>query len=129
MEGIMATNSAQVTYIHNVKCQEADWCFDPDVFTLYGPEEDYQLPRKHGQLLQYLIKNQHRYVSLVEIHDSVWNDRIVSDAAVRKVIVELKKFLKTNQDEDIIENRRALGYRLTMPFGMKKPYQGTNSAE
>ncbi len=103
----------------NLRCCDTLWCFDSDTNTLYGPESQHPLPPKHGSLLRYLVENQHRYVNLEEIHNEVWRGRVVSDAAVRKVIVDLKKHLKAKDNTDIIENRRALGYRLNIPMAMK----------
>ena len=102
-----------------LRCCDTLWCFDSDTNTLYGPESQHPLPPKHGMLLRYLVENQHRYVNLEEIHNEVWRGRVVSDAAVRKVIVDLKRYLKAKDNTDIIENRRALGYRLNMPMAMK----------
>ena len=104
---------------HNLRCCDTLWCFDSDTNTLYGPDSQHPLPPKHGSLLRYLIENQHRYVSLEEIHNQVWRGRVVSDAAVRKVIVDLRRHLKAPDNSDIIENRRALGYRLNIPMAMK----------
>ena len=108
-----------MTKAKDLSCSDTMWCFDSDTNMLFGPDSEHPLPPKHGSLLKYLVENQHRFVKLEEIHNEVWRNRIVSDAAVRKVIVDLKRYLKADDNTDIIENRRALGYRLNMPMAMK----------
>lgn len=95
------------------------WCFDTDTHILFGPNTQTSLPPKHGDVLVHLAANQHRFVSIQELHEAVWRDRVVSDAAVRKVLVELKRLMKADDDSDIIENRRALGYRINLPLALK----------
>ncbi|MEP0074097.1 MAG: helix-turn-helix domain-containing protein [Marinomonas sp.] len=114
---------------NNLKCGDTLWCFDSETNMLYGPDSQYPLPPKHSALLCYFARNQHRYVRLEEIHNEVWCDRVVSDAAVRKVIVDLKRYLKFENNDDIIENRRSLGYRLNIPLAVKTTEQESDSSD
>ncbi|WP_052749016.1 winged helix-turn-helix domain-containing protein [Arsukibacterium ikkense] len=69
------------------------------------------------ELLEYLCHQRHRYVSLQELHESVWPGRIVSDTAVRGTIKKLRLLLA---DEDInqpnyIKSISKRGYKLICP--------------
>lgn len=87
-------------------------------FTLYI---DHQALYKDGQevtvepkvfdVLLYLCQNHDRYVQISELHDKVWQGRIVSDAAVRRSISKLRHLLDYD-DKQYIKSIHKRGYKL-----------------
>jgi DNA-binding winged helix-turn-helix (wHTH) protein len=66
------------------------------------------------ELLRYLCRHVDRYVSLQELHEQVWADRIVSDTAVRSSIKKLRHLLDDNDltNPRYIKSVSKRGYRL-----------------
>lgn len=74
------------------------------------------------QVLLYLISHNDRYVSLSELHENLWNGRIVSDSAVRQTISKLRKLLNdTNDEPTIIRSVVKKGYRFIYPIELISP--------
>ncbi|WP_345336715.1 winged helix-turn-helix domain-containing protein [Ferrimonas pelagia] len=65
-------------------------------------------------VLRYLCLQHERYVSLQELHDEVWQGRVVSDAAVRRAISKLRALLGDDpKDPTLIKSVSKRGYRIT----------------
>lgn len=64
-------------------------------------------------VLIYLCQNKNRYISMAELHEHVWQDRCVSDAAVRRAIGKLRLLFNDNhKDPKYIQSLPKRGYKL-----------------
>jgi DNA-binding winged helix-turn-helix (wHTH) protein len=63
-------------------------------------------------LLAYLCRNADRYVLVSELHEEVWADRVVSDAAVRRAISKLRNLLGGADNQSLIKSVHKRGYKL-----------------
>ncbi len=65
------------------------------------------------EVLLYFIKNKERYITMEELHENLWQGRIVSDAAVRRIISKLR--ILFNDDHKVPKYIKSLskrGYKL-----------------
>ena len=72
-----------------------------------------ELSRKERALLALLIKNRHRLLSKDEIAYGVWEDEMMSEGALKSVLVKLRRKV----GRDTIQNIPHLGYRLAPTSG------------
>ena len=70
--------------------QLGDFKLDIQQQILYCQDSELSVEPKVLQLLLYLYQQHQRYVTLQELHDNVWSDRVVSDTAVRSTIKKLR---------------------------------------
>ncbi|WP_299003159.1 winged helix-turn-helix domain-containing protein [uncultured Shewanella sp.] len=70
--------------------QLGDFKLDIQQQILYYQDSELSVEPKVLQLLMYLYQQHQRYVTLQELHDNVWSDRVVSDTAVRSAIKKLR---------------------------------------
>ena len=74
------------------------------------------------EVLLYLYENNDNYISMEELHENVWQGRVVSDAAVRRTISKLR--LLFNDDHKVpryIKSMPKRGYKLICPVSVNKP--------
>jgi len=74
--------------------------FDSAVNLLLTGKEEHLLEPKAAKLLEYFVNNPNRDISRDELIGNVWNGEIVSDNAINRVVVRLRKAF---QDEDKIK--------------------------
>lgn len=67
--------------------------YDPATNLLHGPAGEILLEPKSSALLAYFIENSGRDISRDELIKSVWHGQIVSDGAINRVVVHLRKAL------------------------------------
>lgn len=83
----------------------------PRMLTLRG--EEISLEPKVFDVLVYLCANHNHYVSIQELHDNVWEGRIVSDAAVRRSVSKLRSILSLDTEiEQYVKSAHKRGYIL-----------------
>lgn len=63
-------------------------------------------------LLVYLCRNANRYVLVSELHEHVWADRVVSDAAVRRAISKLRNLLGGADNHSLVKSVHKRGYKI-----------------
>ena len=68
--------------------------------------EDVSLGNKECLLLELLLFSKNRIVHKSEIHDVVWNDQDMTDAALKNLLGELRRKLQF----DVIKNQPARGW-------------------
>ena len=91
--------------------------FDRDGQILYKDAQEIKAELKVLEVLNYLHQNNNRYVPLAELHDHVWQGKIVSDAAVRRVISKLRFLLEEEPNTpQFLKNQPKRGYRLFSTF-------------
>ena len=63
-------------------------------------------------VLVYLIENNDRYISTQELHDALWQGRVVSDTAIRRAVGKLRVILGDDAKEpNFIKSVSKRGYR------------------
>lgn len=86
--------------------------FTPGTHLLLGPNCKDVLEPKASALLAYLIMHQGRDISRDELIDQVWGGQIVSDGAINRVIVRLRRALgDSEKPRQYIVTVPKLGYR------------------
>ncbi len=94
---------------------------DKDVFyhvaqkKLVVKNEEVSLGHKECLLLELLLSNKNRIISKSEIHDVVWNNREMTDAALKNLLGELRKKLQC----DVIKNQPARGWYIEFAYENK----------
>ncbi|KZN40717.1 winged helix-turn-helix domain-containing protein [Pseudoalteromonas luteoviolacea] len=91
-----------------------EFVLDLEQRLLFLNNEEIAVEPKVMELLLYLHQCRGRYVTIEELHDQVWSDRIVTDTAVRGTVKKLRVILK---DENIsspnyIKSVPKRGYKL-----------------
>ncbi|KAA1155907.1 transcriptional regulator [Pseudoalteromonas distincta] len=91
-----------------------EYTFDSLQQSLIKEDNRYTLEPKCMQVLSYLIEQQPRIVSLEELHNNVWENQIVTDTAVRRVISKLRVALNDNDTKNpkYIKSVMKRGYQL-----------------
>lgn len=94
--------------------QLGDFVLDHHQLLLFHRGQELAAEPKVLELLRYLCNHADRYVSLQELHEQVWADRIVSDTAVRSSIKKLRHLLDDNDlsNPQYIKSVSKRGYRL-----------------
>ena len=105
MKGTAQKAAAQLKY--------RDIVLDYDTRTAFRSSRDLKLTRLEFDLLEYLIHNRGRYVSIEDLSDNVWDVRFkVRNNLVENKIHFLRRKLTKAGEADIVENKRNLGYRI-----------------
>ncbi|MCC5827588.1 winged helix-turn-helix domain-containing protein [Alkalimonas sp.] len=91
-----------------------DYLLDPEQQLLFQHGQEVAIEPKAFALLLYLYHQRERYVSLEELHQQVWTDRVVSDSAVRSSIKKLRNVLDDNDlsQPRYIKSVAKRGYKL-----------------
>ncbi len=100
-------NSLDIKYVSKLECNK-DYSYDYDNKKLIYKNKQILLNKKEIALIELLVNNQNRVVKYEEIQDKVWQNSVMTDGALRSVILHLRKKLPTN----IIDNLSGIGYKL-----------------
>lgn len=84
---------------------------------LYCQHEELAAEPKVIEVLCYFIQHADRFVSLQELHQQVWQGRVVTDTAVRRTVSKLRALLGDNDAEQpkYIRSQMKRGYQLVCP--------------
>lgn len=99
--------SLNINEVIKLECDE-DYSYDFGIKKLKYKGEVIVLNKKEIRFMELLINNQNRVVKYEEIQDRVWQDQIMTDGALRSVVLHLRKKLPTN----IINNLSGIGYKI-----------------
>ncbi|GAA0812061.1 hypothetical protein GCM10009111_05480 [Colwellia asteriadis] len=89
------------------------YVLDQEEMTLSRDGNSVKLEPKVLAVLMYFYQNENRYISMAELHEKVWHDRCVSDAAVRRVIGKLRLlFNDDHKAPNYIQSLPRRGYKL-----------------
>lgn len=89
------------------------YVLDQEEMTLSLAGESVKLEPKVLAVLTYFYQNENRYISMAELHEKVWQDRCVSDAAVRRIIGKLRLlFNDDHKAPNYIQSLPKRGYKL-----------------
>ncbi len=90
---------------------------DVEEMLLIVEQQSKAIEPKVLAVLLYFIENNDRYISMAELHENLWQGRIVSDAAVRRIISKLRVLF--NDDHKTPQYLKSLpkrGYKLICPL-------------
>ncbi|MDK1290603.1 winged helix-turn-helix domain-containing protein [Pseudoalteromonas umbrosa] len=98
----------------SIRASLGDFVIDLGQSLLLSKGEEVSIEPKVMELLLYLYDCRGRYVTVEELHDHVWADRVVTDTAVRGTVKKLRVIL---QDDDLnnpkyIKSVAKRGYKL-----------------
>ncbi|WDD99389.1 winged helix-turn-helix domain-containing protein [Thalassomonas actiniarum] len=102
---------------------------DVEEMTLTRDGVDVILEPKVLAVLLYLYQHHDTYISMEELHEKVWQGRVVSDAAVRRTISKLRLLFKDDHKVPrYIKSLPKRGYKLICPVSGSHN-QGDSAAE
>lgn len=82
--------------------------YDINSSKLYKNGNEIELTQKESLLLQLLVNNLNQSVTIEQIHDYVWGDKLLESVSMRSLIHKLQKKLKSG----MILNIRGIGYKM-----------------
>ena len=87
--------------------------YSPSSKSLYLNKQFISLEPKFTEVLDYLVMHRDRYITIAELHENVWKDRIVSDAAIRRVISKLRAILEEEPSKpEVLVSATKRGYKI-----------------
>ena len=98
-------DSLNITRIVTLNCDK-NYNYNFESKKLIYKNEVIVLNKKEVLFMELLINNQNRVVKYEEIQYKVWKDNVMTDNALRSVVLHLRKKLPTN----IIHNLSGIGY-------------------
>ncbi|WP_395338219.1 winged helix-turn-helix domain-containing protein [Ningiella sp. W23] len=110
-------NGAKEDAVKNTNLQKGyrfgDFCLSLSTETLFYKEEEIRLEPQVFAVLKYLCENNDHYTSIQELHENVWQNRVVTDAAVRRSLTKLRNILSKNANgRHFIKSIHKRGYIL-----------------
>lgn len=100
-------DSLNVEEIITLDC-DSNYNYDFGNKKLMYKNEEISLNKKEARFIELLVNNQNRVVNYEEIQDKVWQENIMTESALRSVVLHLRKKLPKN----IINNLSGIGYKL-----------------
>ncbi|MBB1481731.1 winged helix-turn-helix domain-containing protein [Pseudoalteromonas sp. SG41-2] len=96
--------------------QLGEYCLDTDGMSLQFDKQVVTLEPQVFAVLMYLIEHHERYISMDELHENLWKDRCVSDAAVRRIISKIRLVLNDDhKNPKYLQSLSKRGYKLICP--------------
>lgn len=94
--------------------------FNCDTKEFYHHDRLKILGCKELELIEFLLKNQHKIVSKEAIEAKLWNYEGQCNSAVKNLVLRIRKKLGNN----VILSMKGIGYRLNIDNTLMKNYQG-----
>ena len=96
------------------------WCVDAGANLISRDGVEKRMPPRAMEVLVYLVSRAPATVSVDDILDTVWKDRVVVDSAVHRCVRELRiAFEDDARDPEIIETIARRGYRLVASVALE----------
>ena len=95
--------------------QVGDLVYNPDTLELTRAGQSLQLPPVPRQILEHLMRNQHRVVSRQELERLLWGDEPPDSDALRSHIHKLRSVVDKPFPEPLLQTVPRLGFRLRAP--------------
>ncbi|MBE0360862.1 winged helix-turn-helix domain-containing protein [Pseudoalteromonas aliena] len=93
-----------------------EYCLNTEEMSLQANEQSVVLEPKVFAVLMYFIEHHERYISMDELHENLWKDRCVSDAAVRRIISKIRIVLNDDhKNPRYLQSLSKRGYKLICP--------------
>lgn len=102
-ERLDSVSSSVVTLVSNHR-------YDTFNHTLSYEGEIVPLTTSQTLLLDLLIQNKMRAVSYVEIENFIWQDKLMSEAALRSLVYDIRRLIA----KEVIENISKTGYKIKL---------------
>ncbi|WP_213995409.1 winged helix-turn-helix domain-containing protein [Arsukibacterium sp.] len=101
---------------HPAKYALAEYTLDTGNFNLLLNGKTIPLEPKVFAVLMHLIQQYPRFVTLEQLHEQVWQGRVVSDTAVRRTISKLRQALNDTDSDPprFIKSQMKRGYALVI---------------
>jgi DNA-binding winged-HTH domains len=97
-----------------------DFHISRDQQALYYKNKKQVINTKAYHLLLELVENQGEILSKDHLINTVWHGQVVTDAALAKQILRLRKIIHDDDlNNPVIETHRGVGYRFTAPVLVK----------
>lgn len=103
LERIKSSNGSSIPLSH-------EYHFDMFSKLLIQEKKPIPLTQKQSDFIYLLLKNKSLSVSYDEIQHYVWKDKVMSDAALRSLVYDLRKIIHKN----IIQNVSKMGYKINI---------------
>ncbi len=91
------------------------WRFCPDSQILEREGESFHLEPRVASLLEYFLANPGEVLSHEQLVGVVWNDRVVSDDAIRRAVCSLRHALAADGTDQLITTVHKKGYLANLP--------------
>ncbi|HQZ97994.1 MAG TPA: winged helix-turn-helix domain-containing protein [Pyrinomonadaceae bacterium] len=102
----------------NDRYEFADFRLETGKQVLFCKDAEIHLPKRHFQILTYLIENRDRVVTRDELLNEFWDGHEVYDDALSKCVGALRRVLDDKERAPrFIETRRGTGYRFIGEIG------------
>ena len=100
----------------NVAYQFGAWIVEPQLNRIRNSEGETQLEPKTAEVLAYLLSHEGQIVSIDDLLDHVWKDRVVEANAVHRNVNRIRRALgDTARQREYIETIPKRGYRTIAP--------------
>lgn len=104
----------------------ADFELDEACFELRRAKAKVDVQPKVLRLLLYLLRHQHRAVSVSELLETLWPNETVTDASIKRAVKGARRALgDSGESQSSIRTVRGLGYRFVLPVQTR---EGTSDA-
>ena len=116
---------------HPAKYALAEYTLDTGNYSLLFNGKTIPLEPKVFAVLVLLIQEYPRFVTLEQLHQQVWQGRVVSDTAVRRTISKLRQALSDTDSANprFVKSQMKRGYALVInPVVIDKPAEKTLSS-
>ncbi len=91
------------------------WSFCPDTLVLELDGQSFSLEPRVATLLEYFLANPGEVLSHEQLIEVVWDDRVVSDDAIRRAVSTLRHTLAVDGSDKLITTVHKKGYLANLP--------------
>ncbi len=92
--------------------QAADLCYDTDTLRVTRAGQELKLPPAPRQILEYLLRNQHRVVPREELERLLWGDDPPDSDALRSHLHKLRSVIDRPFERSLLQTIPRVGYRI-----------------
>ncbi len=111
-------------FSNNNQFQVGQWTVRPKENLIVKGKTSRQLESRVMDVLVFLSQHNDSAVTIKQIQQAVWQQQVVSNSAVYRVIAELRKALESGSDVQYVKTINKRGYSLVQPVTNKKANMG-----
>lgn len=109
--GALARRGGRLTTA--ARLQAGDLCYDTDTLRVTRAGRELQLPPAPRQILEFLLRNQHRVVPRQELERLLWGDDPPDSDALRSHLHKLRSVIDRPFAQPLLHTIPRLGYRIS----------------